>query len=191
MWDTLENVFYILIFLLFISTFLPKPIRARVRESLGELWRVLPHLWRSIEPHAYRLVTGRNVPEQNSPERFIRTEPNATVRDDFPLPAVENTPDKQASSVREPTFALSLTEQEITAVARMIAHNKVAEKPNQTSSIEAGFGYKRGGGPGYDRAKAIYQAIFTLSKVAAFPELTPEKQRVQSKHRAARAERAS
>src|SRR6266536_1764650 len=62
MWNTLENVFYLAILLLFLSTFLPKRIRVRVRESLGELWRVLPHLWRALEPYAYRLVTGMDAP---------------------------------------------------------------------------------------------------------------------------------
>src|SRR5689334_7389748 len=67
MWNTLENVFYVAILLLFLTTFLPRRVRTHVRESLSELWRVLPHLWRVLEPYAYRLVTGRPPPKDDAP----------------------------------------------------------------------------------------------------------------------------
>jgi len=184
MWDTLENVFYIIVLLLFATTFMPRSVRRQVRSVLVDLWRFLCQLWRAIEPHAYRIVTGRPMPEdapEQPPARFKAREPNPSVRDDFPLPDAENDEEEQQSSVREPAFALALTEDEIAAVARMIAHNKLVEKPTQSSAIEAGFGYKRGGGPGYDRAREIYQALFTQPKVTAFPELTTDKQRAQPK----------
>ena len=63
-------------------------------------------------------------------------------------------------------------------MARMIAHNKTAAKPTKSSSIEAGFGLKRGGGPAYARASAIYDRLFAAPSAALYPTLTAEREKV-------------
>ncbi len=55
---------------------------------------------------------------------------------------------------------LRLNAEEVAAVARMIEHNKTAAKPSKSSTIQAGFGVSRGGSQLYQRASAIYDALF-------------------------------
>jgi hypothetical protein len=55
---------------------------------------------------------------------------------------------------------LRLNADEVAAIARMIEHNKTAIKPSKSSTIAAGFGASRGGSQLYQRASAIYDALF-------------------------------
>jgi hypothetical protein len=48
-----------------------------------------------------------------------------------------------------------------------------------SSSIEAGWGYKRGGGAGYERAREIYKALF--EHPARFPDLAEQRGQAPTK----------
>ena len=53
-----------------------------------------------------------------------------------------------------------------------------------SSSIEAGWGYKRGGGAGYDRARKIYKALF--EHPVRFPDLAEQRGQKPAKPTASR-----
>lgn len=76
-----------------------------------------------------------------------------------PVPLHMNALEPCLSGSSEP-FALALNADEIAAVGRMIEHNKTAARPSKSSAIQAGFGVSRGGSQTYQRASAIYDALF-------------------------------
>lgn len=76
-----------------------------------------------------------------------------------PVPPHMNAVEPRSSGSPEP-FALALNADEIAAVGRMIEHNRTAAKPSKSSAIQAGFGVSRGGSQTYQRASAIYDALF-------------------------------
>lgn len=76
-----------------------------------------------------------------------------------PVPPHMNAVEPRSSGSSEP-FALALNADEMAAVARMIEHNRTAAKPSKSSAIQAGFGVSRGGSQTYQRASAIYDALF-------------------------------
>lgn len=55
---------------------------------------------------------------------------------------------------------LQLNAAEVSALHRMIEHNKTAAKPSKSSTIQAGFGVSRGGSSAYQRASLIYDTLF-------------------------------
>src|SRR4051812_2292988 len=82
MLDTLGNVFYIVILLLFASTFLPKTVRRQVRAALAELWQLICQITiHVIEPAAYRVVTGQNPHARAGDWRRPRAHDLALARD--------------------------------------------------------------------------------------------------------------
>lgn len=79
---------------------------------------------------------------------------------------------------------LVLNAEEIAAVARMVDHNRTAAKPSKTSTIQAGFGLSRGGGPRYTRAALIYDALFgSPAPAVQYRELSPEQEAVRAQLR--------
>lgn len=203
MWETIETAFYILMLLLLISTFMPKPIRRNVADSTYHLWRFLIELVRWLEPRAYRLVTGldpsrraaigRPMPDDDysveprptalrhaSPALANRTQAFAETHDEIPRSDALEHKREPVRSVRDAGDLLTLTRDEIAAVARMIAHNKAAAKPTKSSTIQAGFGVSRGGGATYLRASAIYDQIFAAPNEAMYPTLTAEREKISA-----------
>ena len=73
MLDILETVFYVVIFALFLTTFMPARIRRSVAESTGALWRMCGELLRALEPYAFKLVTGKEKPGASRDDRPNRT----------------------------------------------------------------------------------------------------------------------
>ncbi len=56
--ETIETAFYILILLLFLTTFMSARVRHNVADSTSHLWRFLGEFIRWLEPRAYQFVTG-------------------------------------------------------------------------------------------------------------------------------------
>ena len=192
MLDTLETVFYIFILLLLLSTFLPKPVRRQVRAVLVDFGRFLWHFTIHVaEPVAYRLVTGLDPDKRDagparrplqvsiddtneSDDDRTGTEPFAVEND---VPAHTEEDEQEAANVR--AFAgLLLTNAEVAAIGRAIVHNRTAEKPTKSSTIQAGWGLKRGGGTGYQRASEIYDAIFDPQPEAKYPTIQQQRERI-------------
>ena len=101
--------------------------------------------------------------------------PNATVQASFPLlNGVEPQSEPFVNRAE-----LHLNADEIAAVARMVDHNRTAAKPSKSSTIGAGFGVSRGGSQAYQRASAIYDALFGPPAPAVqYRELTPDRQQI-------------
>jgi hypothetical protein len=103
---------------------------------------------------ALMLLPGAAVYLQGEAEPEAEPEPLGS-----PVPRHMNAVEPRSSGSPEP-FALALNADEIAAVARMIEHNKTAARPSKSSTIQAGFGVSRGGSQAYQRASAIYDALF-------------------------------
>lgn len=94
--------------------------------------------------------------------RYVNT---AALSEDEPEPLCSspvphmNAIEPDMSSSLNPA-ELVLNADEVAAVIRMIEHNKTAAKPSKSSTIQAGFGVSRGGSQLYQRASAIYDALF-------------------------------
>lgn len=193
MWELLQTLVYIVLFLMLLTTFMSPEQRRRARAALAALWH-------AVEPYAYRLVTGMgapaDAPQHRPPARHApplapagaqdrallgdlldpRTEPFAGGRGE----TARSDANEPVRSVRERGDSLVLTRDEIAAVARMIAHNKSAAKPTKSSTIQAGFGVSRGGGATYLRASAIYDQIFAAPNEAMYPTLTAEREKISA-----------
>lgn len=105
------------------------------------------------------------------------TNPNASVRAEIPL--LNGLEPHAEPFVNRPELALNA--EEITAVARMIEHNRTAAKPSKSSTIAAGFGVSRGGSDTYKRASAIYDALFGQPAPAVtYRELSPEQEAMRT-----------
>lgn len=105
------------------------------------------------------------IPGESAPE------PEPQGSPDFPL--LNGDEPRSPGSLNPGDLLLNAAE--ITAISRMIEHNKTAAKPSKSSSIQAGFGISRGGSSAYQRASAIYDLLFGPPEPAVkYRPLTPE-----------------
>jgi hypothetical protein len=115
---------------------------------------------------------------QNAPRTAPEPEPQRSS--EIPLP---NGAEPLFNGSANPS-ELALNADEVIAVARMIDHNRTAAKPSKTSTIQAGFGLSRGGGPRYTRAALIYDTLFgPPAPAVTYRELSPEQEAVRAQLR--------
>lgn len=190
MWDTIEAVFYILMFLLFLTTFMPKRVQRNVADSTTHLWRFLKALVHWIEPRAYQLVTGQDFyTRQAIYERTLHEYAGGSgnlhpaVQDEFPLPSAENAALHGGDPTVERGDIAPATPEEVQALARALRHNHTTPDKTKSGAIKAGWGLSRSGtDPRYRRASQLYDLATTPEEPASkFPELTPEKKRAAPK----------
>lgn len=97
--------------------------------------------------------------------------------DQFPLPSGEEPETNGSGTAPE----LYLNASEVTALHRMIDHNKTAAKPSKSSTIQAGFGVSRGGSAAYTRASLIYDIFFGPPAPAVkYRQITPEQEALRN-----------
>lgn len=124
------------------------PVSIDPVESVKTLWGALLH-WR---PSVMSPTPARYAHDLAPEPEPWRSQAIPLPNGQEPLTPVQNA---NANAVN-----LYLNADEITALHRMIEHNKTAAKPSKTNTIQAGFGLSRGGGEKYQRASMIYDALF-------------------------------
>ncbi|KPV50352.1 hypothetical protein SE17_27450 [Kouleothrix aurantiaca] len=168
----LENIFFVAAVLLFVSTFLPKRTRQKIRNAPAHLlpflaaaakflaahagqlaalaWRFFVELGRLVEPLLYRAVTGRD-PHARTGQMFAfeTREPYTiggsappSVPADFPLPAAESTPPHGGEPTPEEGEIAPATPEEVIALARALRHNLTSADKTKAGAIRAGWGIK-------------------------------------------------
>jgi hypothetical protein len=173
----LQDLITLLLLLACVWTFIPRHVRLAVRSglspsvaALAESLRIGTRIAANALTHlAYRGLLGVPIPIIEPPDA-PESEPARSV--EIPPPAAV---EPHANGSQNPS-ELALNADEVAAVARMIEHNKTAAKPSKSSTIRAGFGLSRGGGSKYQRASAIYDALFGPPAPAVqYRELTPDR----------------
>lgn len=100
----------------------------------------------------------QNWPQNQGSEP--RTEPQNPIE-----PAVQS-----RTALRPGSFVLE--PEELVGVARMILHKCSAERPTKASTIEAGFGVKKGDSAKYKRASLLYDMFFVIPPTEKYRPLT-------------------
>lgn len=181
MWAMLETAFYIVLVLLFLTTFMPKRVQRNVADSTYHLWRFLQELVRWLEPRAYAFVTGQDPARRQRPS-LAGGAPHAAVECEIRLPAAEKPALHGGVEATEAAFQPP-TAEEIQALARALRHKYTAAKSTKSDDIKAGWGLSRSGtDPRYRRASELYDlAVKPAEPPSPFPELDAEKRRVAVK----------
>ncbi len=185
MWETLETAFYILLMLLFLTTFMPKRVQRNVADSTYHLWLFLGELVRWLEPRAYALVTGQDPARRQGRPSLFGGMSHAPVESEIPLPAAENAVLHRGEPPAERAEIAPATADEVQALARALRHNLTSADKTKSGAIKAGWGLSRSGTDlRYRRASELYD--LATKPAEPFPELGAEKRRVVPKEQAAR-----
>ena len=181
----LENIFLVACVLLFISTFLPKHTRQKIRNApayvlpflaattkflaahaaqlAAQAWRFCIELGRLVEPPLYHLVTGRD-PAARSGQMFptvggVLHTPTLPppVPATSPLPAAENPALHGEDPPPTEAEFPPATAEELQALGRALRHNLTSADKTKSGAIKAGWGLSRSGtDPRYKRASQLY-----------------------------------
>lgn len=111
-----------------------------------------------ITPWSLTFLPGLASYMSSADEEELEIDPEPEPPRSDQIPHMNHVEPRSSGSENPPELALSASE--IASIGRMIEHNKTAARPSKSSTIQAGFGVSRGGGQTYQRASAIYDALF-------------------------------
>lgn len=158
MWEIVENLAYLVLFVMFLMTFWSQQSRDRFWSWVGQTWR---ETWTAISPMLYKLITG-SVPDRVKQRYIIVKEADEgdDEEDDFAPAATTATTQQQPIAMPQNDSNALLLHAKAEALAAMVKAGKIGE----TDGIKTVFGEKPSStNPRYLAARdALKQALAEL-----------------------------